>query len=77
MDWSDNVKYVQKRTYRATGFFGMNSLGGIMYSEEINKDLMFLSIFWGNFVSMKGRRKEGRKEGRILILRSATQAHRT
>ena len=33
---------------------------------EINMELMFLSRFWGNFVSM-----EGRKEGRILILRSA------
>ena len=48
-------------------FFGRN------YLVEINKELMFLSRFWGIFVSMhkEGRRKE------FLILRSATQAHRT
>ena len=45
------------------GFFGRNSLQGI------NKELIFLSRFWGNFVSMQGRR--------ILILRSTTQARRT
>ena len=39
-------------------FFGRN------YLVEINKELTFLSRFWGNFVSIKeGRRKEG---GRIL-----------
>ena len=27
---------------------------------EINMELMFLSRFWGNFVSMEGRRKEGK-----------------
>ena len=47
-------------------FFGRNSL------VEINKELMPLSRFQGNFVSMHRK-----KEGRILILRSATQAHRT
>ena len=36
-------------------FFGRN------YLVEINKELMFLSKFWGNFVSMPGR-KEGRKD---------------
>ena len=30
-------------------FFGRN------YLVEINKELMFLSRFWGNFVSMPGR----------------------
>ena len=44
-------------------FFGTN------YLVEINKELMFLSRFWGHFVYMQGRR--------ILILRIATQAHRT
>ena len=34
-------------------FFGRN------YLVEINKELMFLSRFWGNFVSME--KKEGRK----------------
>jgi hypothetical protein len=48
-------------------FFGRN------YLVEINKESMFLSRFWGNFVSMQGRRKEGR----ILILRTARQAHRS
>ena len=47
-------------------FFGRN------YLVEINKELMFLSRFWGNFVSMQGR-----KEGGFSILRSAMQAHRT
>ena len=42
------------------GFFGRN------YLVEINKELKFLSRFWGNFVSM-----EKKKEGRILILRRA------
>ena len=37
-------------------FFGSN------YLVEIKKELMFLSRFWGNFVSMEGRRKEERKE---------------
>jgi hypothetical protein len=27
------------------------------YLVEINKELMFLSRFWGNFVSMQGRRR--------------------
>ena len=34
-------------------FFGRN------YLVEINKELMFLSRFWRNYVSMEGRRKEG------------------
>ena len=62
------------------GFFWEDSLGGIFWEEffgrtylvEINKELMFLSRFWFFFVSMQGR-----KEGGILILRSASQAHRT
>ena len=33
-----------------------------------------MSRFWGNFVSMH---KEGRRKEEFLILRSATQAHRT
>ena len=50
------------------GFFGRN------YLVIIIKELMFLSRFWGNFVSME---KEGRRKEEFLILRSATQAHRT
>jgi hypothetical protein len=52
-------------------FSGRIFLGEILWEELLrnNKELMFLSSFWGNFVSMQG--------GRILILRSATQAHRT
>ena len=34
------------------GFFGRNYLVGI------NKELMFLSRFWNNFVSMEGRRRK-------------------
>jgi hypothetical protein len=34
-------------------FFGRN------YLVDFYKELMFLSRFWGNFVSMEGRRKEG------------------
>ena len=51
-------------------FFWRNFLGGIFwedffgrnYSVEINKELIFLSRFGCNFVSMEkeGRRKEGR-----------------
>jgi len=44
------------------GIFGMILLGGFFgrnYLVEINKELMFLSRFWGNFVS---RQKEGRRE---------------
>ena len=44
------------------------------YLVEINKELVFLSRFWGNFVSMH---KEGRRKEEFLILRSTTQAHRT
>ena len=33
-------------------FFGRN------YLVEINMELMILSRFWGNFVSMQGRSKE-------------------
>ena len=55
-------------------FLGRNFLGRFFWEEyfkrnylvEINKELMFLSRFWSTFVSMH----------RILILRSATQAHR-
>ena len=39
-------------------FFGRN------YLAEISKELMIFSRFWGNFVSMEGRRKK--EEGRIL-----------
>ena len=64
------------------GFFGEDFLGrifgeeffGMNYLVEINKELMFLSIFWGNFFSMH---KEGRRKEEFLIPRSATQAHRT
>ena len=51
-------------------------MGGLFWEEflgrnylvKINKELMFLSRYWGNFVSMH---KEGRrKEEDILILRS-------
>ena len=53
-------------------FFEGNFLGRIFledffwrnYLVEINKEFMFLSRFWGNFVSM--RRKEGRKNFRSL-----------
>ena len=67
------------------GFFGRNLLGEIFWEYllgriflggifwrhyvENNKELMFLPRFWDNFVSME-------KEV-FLILRSATQAHRT
>ena len=47
-------------------------LGGIT-QQKLTRNWMFLSKFWCNFVSMQGRRKEGE----FLILRSATQAHRT
>ena len=50
-------------------FFGRNDL------VEINKELMFLTRFWGNFVSM--HKEERKEEGEFLILRSATRAHRT
>ena len=51
------------------GFFWEDFLGGFFWEEffgrnylvEINKELMFLSRFWGNFVSMhkeEGRRKK-------------------
>ena len=43
------------------GFLGRN------YLVELNKELMFLSRFWGNFVSM--HRKEGRKKSRSLEVR--------
>ena len=48
------------------GFFGRIIfrrifLGGILW-VEINQELMFLSRFWGIFVSMQGRKEEGRKE---------------
>ena len=50
------------------GFFWEDFLGRIFWEEffgrnylvEINKELMILSRFWGNFVSMQGR-KEGRR----------------
>ena len=60
-------------------FFGRIFLGGFFWEDfweeyfgrnylvEINKELMFLSRFCGNFVS---RQKEGRKK--ISILRSAS-----
>ena len=34
------------------------------YLVEINKELMFFVKVWGIFVSMQGRKKEGRKEDR-------------
>ena len=37
-------------------FFGRN------YLVEFYKELMFLSRFWGDFVSMEGRRKEERRK---------------
>ena len=48
------------------GFFTEDFLGGFFweeffgrnYSVDFYKKLMFLSRFWGNFVSMEGRRKE-------------------
>ena len=51
------------------GFFWEDFLGGILWEDflgrnylvEINKELMFLSRFLGNFVSMEGRRRK--KEG--------------
>ena len=46
-------------------FFGRhfweNFLGRIYWEEfigRIDKELMFLSRFWGNFVSMQGRRRK-------------------
>ena len=60
-------------------FLGRNYLGGFFcgdflwgffvrnYLVEINKELMFLSRIWDNFVSMQRK-----KDGRIFILRSAT-----
>ena len=65
--WEDFLEYFFGRIFWEE-FFGRN------YLVEINKELKLLSRFWGNFVSMQGRKEEG---GRILILRSATQAHRT
>jgi hypothetical protein len=58
-------------------FFWEDFFGGIFgrnYLVEIIKELMFLSRFWGNFISIE---KEGRRKEEFLILRSATQAHRT
>jgi hypothetical protein len=56
-------------------FLGRNFLGGFFlggfswkeffgrnYLIEINQELMFLSKFWGIFVSMQGRKEEGRKK---------------
>jgi hypothetical protein len=48
-------------------FFGRIFLGGFFWDEffgrnylvDFYKELMFLSRFWDNFVSMEGRRKEG------------------
>ena len=45
------------------GFFGKDFFGRT-YLAEINNELMFLSRFWGNFVSMQ---EEG---GRILIFKN-------
>ena len=51
-------------------FFGRIFLGGFFWEDfleeffgrnylvDFYKELMFLSKFWGNFVSMEGRRKE-------------------
>ena len=63
------------------GFFGSNFFGGFFcedffgrnYLVEINKELMFLPRFWGNFVSMQ----EGRKEGKFQSLEVRVQAYRT
>ena len=63
------------------GFFGGIFLGGFFWEEyfgrnylvEINKELMFLSRFLGNFVSMQ----EGRKEDKFRSLEVRRQAHRT
>jgi hypothetical protein len=52
------------------GFFGRifwEEFFGRNYLVEVNKELMFLSRFWGNFVSMHRK-----KEGGILILRSGS-----
>ena len=55
------------------GFFERIFLEGFLflYSNlvEINKELMFLSWFWGNCLNAQWRR---RKEEEFLILRSAT-----
>ena len=48
------------------GFFWEDFFGRIFWEEffvrnylvDFYKELMFLSRFWGNFVSMEGRRKE-------------------
>ena len=48
------------------GFFWEDFFGGFFWEEffgrnylvEINKELMFLSRFWGNFVSRQGRKEE-------------------
>jgi hypothetical protein len=50
------------------GFFWEDFFGRIFWEEffgrnylvEVNKEFMFLSRFWGNFVSIH-RKKEGRK----------------
>ena len=43
------------------GFFGEEFFGR-NFLVDFYKELMFLSRFWGNFVSMEGRRKEGRRK---------------
>ena len=63
------------------GFFGEFFGGGFFgeeyfwrnYLVEINKKLMFLSRFLGNFVSMQ----EGRKEDKFRSLEVQRLAHRT
>ena len=45
------------------GFFGEEFFGR-NFLVDFYKELMFLSRFWGNLVSMEGRRKE---EGRRIL----------
>ena len=52
-------------------FFGKN------YLVDIIKELIFLSRFWGNFVSIKERRKEDKfrsleVQGKLIALRNHT-----
>ena len=62
-------------------------LGGIFLEEfiernylvEINKELMILSRFWGNFVSMEGRRKDFRslevRRRKLIALKNVDLLH--
>ena len=63
-------------------FFGRIFLGGYFWEEffgrnylvEINKELMFLSRFWGNFVSIKKEEfKSLEVRGKLIALKKCSE----